>query len=340
LATPAAIVAATGKAAEHGILVRSAPGFEMMRKLAALVFDKTGTLTESKPTVVKSVVVDHEKSALILQFCYSLASKSTHPLAVAVAKSLQEKDYRAMEVEDLAEKPGRGMSGQVDGRSIFFGNQAWLSENGIDISESLALVPGEADLVVFAGWDGLAQVAFILTDPIRENTKVAIDRLKSLGLKTIVASGDRHAVVQLMAKNLDIDEAYGGLSPLEKSELISKLKSQYGLVGMVGDGINDAAAMAQADVAIAMGSGSDAALAAADMVLLKGDLMKVVDSLSLSHRTIAVIQQNLFWAFCYNILAIPIAAAGYLSPMVASGAMAFSSLSVVLNSLRLRYRDL
>jgi Cu+-exporting ATPase len=338
LATPTAIMVGTGLAARRGILVRDAEALERAHAVRVVAFDKTGTLTEGKPAVVGLHAAPGVDEETVLALASALQAGSEHPLAHAVRRAAAGRTVAAaVAVRAL---PGRGVAGTVDGRKLLLGSRRLLEEAGAAFPESLL----QADLglaargrtVAWLGGETGAVLGLIgFGDAIKPQAKAAVESLRQRGLRVVLLSGDSEAAVGSAAHDLGIDEVFGELLPDEKASRVTALRGA-GVVAMVGDGVNDAPALAAADVGFAMGSGTDVAMHAAGITLLRGDPMLVGEAIDLSRRTWSKVRQGLFWAMAYNVIGIPLAAAGLLDPMVAGGAMAFSSLSVVLNALSLR----
>jgi Cu+-exporting ATPase len=346
LATPMSIMVATGKGATQGVLFKNAEAIEVMRQIDTLVVDKTGTLTEGKPQLVTLLTVEGGDENRLLQLAASLERGSEHPLAAAIVGAAQERDVALTAVTEFASLTGRGVSGRVDGRSVALGNQALLDERDIDsggLAEKAEALRGEGQTVMFVAVEG--QVAGLLgvADPIKATTPEAIRQLHAEGLRIVMLTGDNRTTAEAVAKRLNIDELVAELHPEQKVAEIKRFQAQGRKVAMAGDGVNDAPALAQAQVGIAMGTGTDVAMASAGVTLVKGDLRGIVRARRLSDATMSNIRQNLFFAFAYNALGIPIAAGVLypvfgllLSPIIAAAAMSFSSVSVVSNALRLR----
>lgn len=351
LATPTAIMVGTGKAAGKGILIKDAEALEKAHKIDIIVFDKTGTLTNGKPKVTDFVVADKANSDSLLGFAYALEHLSEHPLSDAIALFVESKlkTKPNLNVDKFKNVEGRGVTGEVEGQEVIIGNTRLIKENNLIVDQFLVTKADElislGKTVVFMAVKSNVVAIFALTDTIKEDSKEAIHSLHSLGIKVIMLTGDNQKSAQVIANQLEIDQVIAEVLPGEKVNKIKELQSlkKGSVVAMVGDGINDAPALAQADVGIAMGTGTDVAIEAGDVVLVRGTLDKVIETINISKFTLRVIKQNLFWAFGYNIVAIPIAAGLLyptfgllLSPIIASAAMAFSSISVVANSLRLK----
>lgn len=345
LATPTAIMVGIGKGAEEGILIKDAESLELAKEIDTVVFDKTGTLTEGRPQV-SNIKWSADALPLHRDILYSIEYRSEHPLAEAITTALFDKSelLDSVSVEQIS---GKGIEGTYDNKKYFIGNESYILSHNIEIPSALKQqieeeVKAAHTLAVFAGEDQAFAVIGI-TDKLKDTTKEAIAQLKRNGIETVIYTGDNEQVAAALAKDLGITRFKGGVLPGEKSDLVKELQQEGKKVAMVGDGINDSAALAQADVSIAMGKGSDIAMEVAKMTIISSDLMKVSKSIRLSQETVKTIRQNLFWAFIYNVIGIPIAAGllfpinGFmLNPMIAGAAMALSSVSVVTNSLRLK----
>jgi Cu+-exporting ATPase len=335
LATPTAIMVGTGLGAKAGILIRNAQALELAEKIGVLVVDKTGTLTQGKPVVTDIKVGAGETAALsvneVLQLAASLEQGSTHPLASALVAAAKARGLVLETPQDVSAIPGKGMSGTVGGQAVRVGAPAWLMEQGLVMPEHGL----QGSLVVVAVGEGVAGVIAV-ADPLRDSSRVAVARLQKLGVEVVMLTGDNHATAQVIAAQAGVTRFEAGVLPGDKAAYVAALRASGKVVGMAGDGINDAPALAAADVSFAMGAGADVAMEAADVTLMRDDLNGVADAISLSRATLAKIRQNLFWAFIYNVLGIPAAALGFLNPVVAGAAMAMSSVSVVSNSLLLR----
>ncbi len=350
LATPMSIMAGTGRGARAGVLIKNAEALETFEKVDTLIVDKTGTLTEGKPKLMSVVPAQGFDDKTILSLAASLERGSEHPLAEAIVKGAEEKNVPLSKAGDFQSITGKGVTGTVDGKQVALGNLALLQSLNIDS----AGVKGQADAyraqgqtVMFLGVDGKAAGIITVADPIKKTTVEAIKLLKEDGLKIVMLTGDNKTTAQAVAKKVGIDDVQADVLPERKNEVVRELQQQGRKVAMAGDGINDAPALAQADVGIAMGTGADVAVESAGLTLIKGDLMGIVRARHLSRATMRNIRQNLFLAFGYNTLAIPIAAGLLypffgilLSPIIASAAMALSSVSVIGNSLRLRSAEL
>jgi Cu+-exporting ATPase len=330
LATPTAIVVATGKAAELGILVRDAAALERAQQLGVLIVDKTGTLTRGKPEVLGVIAVSGTEDD-VLGLVAAAEQYSEHPLGVAVVAHAAARGTSVPKVERFESVTGGGVVATLaDGRVVVVGNRRLLDDRGIPAFAALE------DATILAAVDGVPLGAITVADALRDTTAPAVARLKALGIRVVIATGDSATTAAAIAAQLGIADVHAAIDPAGKGALVARFKSEGHTVGMVGDGINDAPALAAADVSFAIGTGTDVAIAAAAITLIDGDLAKVATAIELSRATMRTIRQNLFWAFAYNVVGVPIAMAGLLSPMIASGAMALSSVSVVTNALRLR----
>ncbi|RLA10824.1 MAG: copper-transporting ATPase, partial [Gammaproteobacteria bacterium] len=345
LATPMSMMVATGKAAGGGVLFKNAEAIELMRQVDTLVVDKTGTLTEGKPRLVTVQPVEGLDSDELLRLAASLERGSEHPLADAIVAGAQARELAIEAPEDFQSITGKGVAGRVDGRTVSFGNLALLESLDID-AQDLAL-PAEAlrrdgQTVMFVAIDDTVAGLIGVADPIKQTTPQAIEALHREGVRVGMLTGDSETTAQAVAAKLNIDEVIAGVLPDQKAEKVHALQAEGHIVGMAGDGINDAPALAQAQVGIAMGTGTDVAMESAGVTLVKGDLRGIVRARRLSRATMRNIRQNLFWAFIYNAVGVPVAAGVLyplfgvlLSPMIAAAAMSFSSVSVIANALRL-----
>src|SRR6184192_1978258 len=347
LATPMSIMVGVGSGAREGTLVKNAEALETLEKIDVVVVDKTGTLTEGKPRLVKIVTVQGLEENELLRIVASLEQRSEHPLAAAIVQGARERNLTIADPELFESITGGGVVGRVQNRHVLIGTPRLLESKGIAGLESLR---GEAEklqddgaTVVFSAIDGKTVGVLAITDPIKQSTPEAIAELHRLGLKIVILTGDNHATAQAVAKKLNIDEVHAEVAPQDKYREIQKLRGAGHIVAMAGDGINDAPALAAADVGIAMGTGTDVAIESAGITLMKGDLRGIVKAIHVSRDVMRNIRQNLFFAFIYNAIGIPIAAGVLypffgilLSPIIASAAMSLSSVSVVTNTLRLR----
>jgi Cu+-exporting ATPase len=346
LATPMSIMVATGKGATVGVLFKNAEAIEVMRKIDTLVVDKTGTLTEGKPKLVTIQPRGEVDESTFLRLAASLERGSEHPLAAAIVKGAEERGLKLAEAQNFEYLTGKGVSGEVDGRRVALGNRRLLEELGIDPGEEAAQADSlrqEGQTVMFVALDGKFAGLVGVADPIKETTPSAIQRLHDDNVRIVMLTGDNRTTAQAVARKLGIDEVIPEVLPDQKAAKVKELQAEGRMVAMAGDGINDAPALAQAQVGIAMGTGTDVAMESAGVTLVKGDLRAIVRARRLSRATLRNIKENLFFAFIYNSLGIPIAAGVLypwfgilLSPIIAAAAMSFSSVSVVTNALRLR----
>ncbi len=346
LATPTAVMAGTGAGAERGVLFKGGESLETAHRLDTIVLDKTGTITEGKPAVVEVTTADGLSDDELLRLAASIETASEHPLAAAIVDAARAREIFLAEPADFYATAGRGAEAVVDGRLIFVGNAAFMAEQEMDtgrLSEAAERMAAEARTPVFVGSEGRVLGVIAVADPVKPSSAAAIGRLRSMGLEVVMLTGDHRATAEAIARQVGVDRVVAEVLPRGKVEEIQRLQADGRKVGMVGDGLNDAPALAQADIGIAIGTGTDVALEASDVTLMGGDLNGVPDAIHLSRRTMRVIKQNLFWAFIYNAIGIPIAAGVLypvwgilLSPVIGSAAMAMSSVSVVTNSLRLR----
>jgi Cu+-exporting ATPase len=346
LATPMAIMVATGKGAQIGVLFRNAGAIEVLREIDTLVVDKTGTLTEGKPRLVTIAPAAGSNEQELLRYAASLERGSEHPLAAAIVAGAEERGVELAKAESFDSVTGKGVKGQIDGHSVSLGNPALFEEIGIDPGELLAKAEkyrADGQTVMFVSVDGKAAGLLGVADPIKETTPQAIKELHQQKIKVVMLTGDSRTTAKAVANKLGIDEVVAEVLPHQKAEIVKRFQSEGHKVAMAGDGINDAPALAQAEVGIAMGTGTDVAMQSAGVTLVKGDLRGIVRAINLSRATMRNIKQNLFFAFVYNSIGVPIAAGVLypffgllLSPMIAAAAMSFSSVSVIANSLRLR----
>lgn len=358
LATPTAVMVGTGKAAGKGILIKDAQALEFAHKINTIVFDKTGTLTKGTPEVTefiarKDLLPDSQEFLELLSYALSIEELSEHPLSNAIAEYITNMKGVKIKVDDFKNIEGRGVEGIINGKKIILGNRRLMDERLVtldyDLEENANRLINEGKTVIFMAIDKKNVAVFALADTIKDESKHAVEQLHKLGIKIVMLTGDNQKTAEAIAGQLGIDEVIAEVLPQDKADKIKELQSRVEgkerIIAMVGDGINDAPALAQSDIGIAMGTGTDVAIEAGDVVIVKGTLDKVVETIIISKQTLKIIKQNLFWAFGYNIVAIPVAAGLLypalgllLSPIIASGAMAFSSISVVLNSLRLKSR--
>ncbi len=338
LATPTAIMVGTGKGAENGILIKSGEHLERAHKMDSIIFDKTGTITKGKPDVTDIASFGEDRDE-ILRIAASVEKTSEHPLGEAIVKKAEEEGLALSEADSFSAVPGKGLKAIFEGKDVLIGNRKLMLENHIDISDKekdIEKLEREGKTAMLLSVAGKLAGIIAVADGIKETSHAAIKELQSMGLKVFMITGDNERTARAIGAQVGIDNILADVLPEDKATEVEKLKSQGMHVGMVGDGINDAPALAAADVGFAIGTGTDVAMEAADITLMRGDLGGIVTAMRLSHKTMKTIKQNLFWAFFYNTLGIPFAALGFLNPMVAGAAMAFSSVSVVSNSLRLR----
>lgn len=346
LATPTSILVGTGRAAELGILIRNAEALEKAHKINAIIFDKTGTITEGKPLVTDVISLNGFDSQQVLEMAASLERSSEHPLAEALIKKAKMENISLDHPGHFTNIPGQGIVGRINQQTVLVGNQVFLQEKGVAFDEAeeiiSALLPAGKSLIYVAVENKLAGIVAV-ADPIKADSLSAVQSLKNMGIKVFMISGDHERTVQTVAKKVGVDNYFSGVLPDQKANYVKQLQQQGYLVGMIGDGINDAPALAQADVSIAIGTGTDIAMETSDITLIHGDLSAVVSALALSRATVKNIKQNLFGSFFYNVLGIPVAAGilypftgVLLNPMIAAAAMAASSVTVVSNALRLK----
>ena len=339
LATPMAIMVGTGQSARRGVYIRNGASLEMASKLTTIVFDKTGTITEGKPRVTDFIIVSEESEERILALAAAAEVGSEHFLAKSIVAYALDRNVSPVEADEFNNIPGHGIIARVDGCEVLVGNRAWLEQSGVDVNafvQRALTLAEQGKTPVYVGVDGKMSALFGIADRPRANAGKAIERLRRLGIKPMIVTGDTEQTARYVAVQVGIDAVIAHAKPERKLEIVRELQAQGNKVGMIGDGINDAPALAAADVSFAIGTGTDVAIETADLTLVSGDISKIADVMELSGATLRIIKQNLFWALGYNTVAIPVAALGKLNPMIASAAMALSSISVVLNSLRLQ----
>jgi len=338
LATPTALMVGTGKGAQFGILIKNGSSLELAHKITTVIFDKTGTITEGKPKVT-DVFTNNISENELIKITASAENKSEHPLAESIINYAKEKQIELSEAESFNSVTGKGITAVVNGNSVSAGNKKLMEDYSVKtdtLNEKITKLSKEGKTIIFVSVNGELSGLIGIEDPVKENSAEVIKNLRDLKIKTVMITGDNKTTAENIAKRIGIDEFEAEVLPQDKVNAVKKYQSNNEVVAMVGDGINDAPALAQSDVGIAIGSGTDIAMETGSIVLMSGDLSGVFNSIKLSKRTIKTIKQNLFWAFIYNTIGIPLAALGMLNPMFAAFAMSLSSVSVISNSLRLK----
>jgi len=340
LATPTALMVGTGRGAQLGIIIKGPEVLESTRRVDTVVLDKTGTVTTGKMTLLDVITTPGQDPEELLRLAGALEDASEHPIAQAIARGATERVGTLPPVEDFVNVEGLGVQGIVDGHAVLVGRTKlladWSQPLTAELSEAKSAAEADGKTAVAVGWDGQARGVLVVADAIKDTSAEAIRQLRDLGLTPVLLTGDNDTVARAVAAQVGIDEVIAEVMPADKVDVVKRLQAEGKTVAMVGDGVNDAAALAQADLGLAMGTGADAAIEASDLTLVRGDLRTAADAIRLSRKTLGTIKGNLFWAFAYNVAALPLAAMGLLNPMLAGAAMAFSSVFVVTNSLRLR----
>jgi P-type Cu+ transporter len=340
LATPTALMVGTGRGAQLGVLIKGPEILESTRKVDTVVLDKTGTVTTGKMALVDVITNDTTTPDEALFLAASLEDASEHPIARAIAAGAVTRGMTLAPVEGFANSEGLGVQGVVEGHAVVAGRERFLADWSLHLDDRLTAARDDAEAAgrtpIYVGWDGRARAVIVVSDTVKPTSAEAIAGLRQLGLRPVLLTGDNERSARAVAAQVGIDEVIADVLPQDKVDVIRRLQTEGRVVAMVGDGVNDAAALAQADLGLAMGTGTDAAIEASDITLVRGDLRAAVDAVRLSRATLRTIKTNLFWAFAYNVAALPLAAAGLLNPMLAGLAMALSSVFVVSNSLRLR----
>ncbi len=341
LATPTALLVGTGRGAQLGILIKGPEVLESTRQVDTIVLDKTGTVTTGQMTLVEVAAADGTDEAEVLRLVGALEDASEHPIAQAIARGARERLGTLPVMESFTNRPGLGVEGVVDGHAVVAGRpQLLLADWSLTMPAELVAAREAAEAAgrtaIVAAWDGQVRALLVVADAVKPTSAEAVRQLRELGLRPVLLTGDNEAAARSVAAAVGIDEVIAEVLPADKVAVVRGLQAEGAVVAMVGDGVNDAAALAQADLGLAMGTGTDAAIEASDLTLVRGDLRSAADAIRLSRCTLATIKGNLFWAFAYNVAALPLASSGYLNPLLAGAAMAFSSVFVVSNSLRLR----
>lgn len=340
LATPTAIMVGTGLGASNGIMIKNAESLERLISVTTVIFDKTGTITIGKPVVTDLITKNGTDETMLLQAAASLEAKSEHPLGAAIVDYAASRNLVLSEVSRFISLTGSGIEAGFNGSDVLVGNSSLMKERGIEIdtetSAQIEALSAEGKTAILVSFDNKLSGIIAEADVIRSETAQVISGLKKKNIHTVLVTGDNKRTAEAIAKQAGIEDVYSEVLPSDKAEIVKKLQSRGEVIAMVGDGINDSPALAQADVGIAIGTGTDIAIESADITLINGNIKEILSTLNLSKKTINTIKQNLFWAFIYNVIGIPLAALGLLNPMIAAAAMAMSSVSVVTNSLRLK----
>jgi Cu+-exporting ATPase len=339
LATPTALLVGTGRGAQLGVLIKGPEVLESTRRIDTVVLDKTGTVTTGQMTLVDVIPAGPDRADL-LRLAGAVEAASEHPIAQAIARAAADTVGTLPPVSGFENTEGLGVRGTVDGHEVYVGRPALLRQAGlalpVAVEDAAAAAEATGQTAIVAGWDGTARGVLAVADAVKPTSRDAVAALRRLGLTPVLLTGDNTTVARAVAAEVGIDEVIAEVLPADKVDVVKRLQADGKVVAMVGDGVNDAAALTRADLGLAMGTGTDVAIEASDLTLVRADLTAAVDAIRLSRRTLRIIKSNLFWAFAYNVAALPLAAAGMLNPMIAGAAMAFSSVFVVANSLRLR----
>ncbi|GAF44510.1 heavy metal translocating P-type ATPase [Rhodococcus wratislaviensis] len=340
LATPTALMVGTGRGAQLGILIKGPEVLESTRRVDTVVVDKTGTVTTGTMSLHDVIAADGQDGEQVLRFAGALEDASEHPIARAITRAARDRFTTLPEVEQFTNIAGLGVQGMIDGHAVVIGRakllRDWSLHLTTELQRAVDAAESEGKTAVGIGWDGQARGVLVVADTVKPTSREAVAQFRELGLTPIMLTGDNNSAARAIAAQVGIGEVIAEVLPQDKVDVIKRLQAEGKVVAMVGDGVNDAAALAQADLGLAMGTGTDVAIEASDLTLVRGDLRAAADAIRLSRRTLSTIKGNLFWAFAYNVAALPLAAAGLLNPMLAGAAMAFSSVFVVSNSLRLR----
>jgi Cu+-exporting ATPase len=340
LASPTALLVGTGRGAQLGLLIKGPEVLESTRRIDTVVLDKTGTVTTGETSVLAVHPAAGTDEAMVLRLAGALEDASEHPIAAAIAARARREATRLPAAEQFANHAGLGVEGLVEGHAVVVGRASFLAERGLRLPADLEArrreAEGQGRTTIAVGWDGAARALLALADTVKPSSREAVARLRGLGLRPVLLSGDNAPTARAVAAEVGIEETIAEVLPAEKAAVVERLQAEGRVVAMVGDGVNDAPALAQADLGLAIGTGADVAIEASDITLVSGDPRGVGDAIELARRTLGTIKGNLFWAFAYNVAALPLAAAGLLNPLIAGATMALSSLLVVSNSLRLR----
>jgi Cu+-exporting ATPase len=340
LATPTALLVGTGRGAQMGILIKGPEVLESTRAVDTIVLDKTGTVTTGQMALVDVITATDVERAMVLRYVGALEDASEHPIAKAIAAGARAEVGDLPSVESFANVEGLGVQGVVDGHAVVAGRTRFLADWGLHPDSELTIALADAEAAgrtaIVAGWDGVLRAVIVVADTVKPTSAEAVRRFNALGLRPVLLTGDNERAARAVAAAVGIDDVVAEVLPQDKVAVVRRLQAGGAVVAMVGDGVNDAAALAQADLGLAMGTGTDVAIEASDLTLVRGDLVAAADAIRLSRRTLGTIKGNLFWAFAYNVAALPLAATGFLNPVIAAAAMALSSVFVVSNSLRLR----